>query len=29
MSSLLEVEDLGTWFYTRQGIVKAVVRRYR
>ena len=21
---LLEVEDLGTWFYTRQGIVKAV-----
>jgi peptide/nickel transport system ATP-binding protein len=24
MSSLLEVEDLGTWFYTRQGIVKAV-----
>ena len=24
MSALLEVEDLGTWFYTRQGIVKAV-----
>ena len=24
MSSLLEVSDLGTWFYTRQGIVKAV-----
>jgi peptide/nickel transport system ATP-binding protein len=24
MSSLLEVEGLGTWFYTRQGIVKAV-----
>jgi len=24
MASLLEVEDLGTWFYTRQGIVKAV-----
>ena len=24
MSSLLEVENLGTWFYTRQGIVKAV-----
>ena len=24
MSSLLEVEDLGTWFYTRQGIVRAV-----
>jgi peptide/nickel transport system ATP-binding protein len=24
MSHLLEVEDLGTWFYTRQGIVKAV-----
>ncbi len=24
MSQLLEVEDLGTWFYTRQGIVKAV-----
>ena len=22
--SLLEVENLGTWFYTRQGIVKAV-----
>ena len=24
MNALLEVEDLGTWFYTRQGIVKAV-----
>ena len=24
MTDLLEVEDLGTWFYTRQGIVKAV-----
>ena len=24
MSALLEVDDLGTWFYTRQGIVKAV-----
>ncbi len=24
MSALLEVKDLGTWFYTRQGIVKAV-----
>ncbi|KAF0100864.1 MAG: peptide/nickel transport system ATP-binding protein [Rhodospirillaceae bacterium] len=24
MSTLLEVSDLGTWFYTRQGIVKAV-----
>src|ERR1041384_1749838 len=24
MSALLEVENLGTWFYTRQGIVKAV-----
>ena len=24
MSALLEVSDLGTWFYTRQGIVKAV-----
>ena len=24
MTALLEVEDLGTWFYTRQGIVKAV-----
>ncbi len=24
MSSLLEVDGLGTWFYTRQGIVKAV-----
>ena len=24
MSDLLEVEDLSTWFYTRQGIVKAV-----
>ena len=24
MSALLEVQDLGTWFYTRQGIVKAV-----
>jgi len=24
MAALLEVEDLGTWFYTRQGIVKAV-----
>jgi peptide/nickel transport system ATP-binding protein len=24
MSALLEVEGLGTWFYTRQGIVKAV-----
>ncbi|MPZ31768.1 MAG: ATP-binding cassette domain-containing protein [Rhodospirillales bacterium] len=24
MSALLEVEALGTWFYTRQGIVKAV-----
>ncbi|HEY6979457.1 ABC transporter ATP-binding protein [Reyranella sp.] len=24
MSSLLEVENLGTWFYTRQGIVRAV-----
>jgi len=24
MSALLEVADLGTWFYTRQGIVKAV-----
>ena len=24
MSDLLEVENLGTWFYTRQGIVKAV-----
>jgi len=24
MKALLEVEDLGTWFYTRQGIVKAV-----
>ncbi len=24
MSDLLEVSDLGTWFYTRQGIVKAV-----
>ncbi|MSP77184.1 MAG: ABC transporter ATP-binding protein [Rhodospirillaceae bacterium] len=24
MSDLLEVADLGTWFYTRQGIVKAV-----
>ncbi len=24
MRALLEVEDLGTWFYTRQGIVKAV-----
>ena len=24
MSALLDVEDLGTWFYTRQGIVKAV-----
>ena len=24
MSSLLEGSDLGTWFYTRQGIVKAV-----
>src|SRR5690242_21594116 len=23
-TDLLEVEDLGTWFYTRQGIVKAV-----
>jgi peptide/nickel transport system ATP-binding protein len=23
-TNLLEVEDLGTWFYTRQGIVKAV-----
>ena len=24
MTALLEVENLGTWFYTRQGIVKAV-----
>jgi peptide/nickel transport system ATP-binding protein len=24
MTDLLEVENLGTWFYTRQGIVKAV-----
>ena len=24
MSDLLEVSDLGTWFFTRQGIVKAV-----
>src|SRR6516165_9246790 len=24
MTALLEVESLGTWFYTRQGIVKAV-----
>ena len=24
MGALLEVADLGTWFYTRQGIVKAV-----
>ena len=24
MTDLLEVDDLGTWFYTRQGIVKAV-----
>ena len=24
MSALLEVENLRTWFYTRQGIVKAV-----
>ena len=24
MADLLEVSDLGTWFYTRQGIVKAV-----
>jgi peptide/nickel transport system ATP-binding protein len=24
MTSLLEVENLGTWFYTRQGIVRAV-----
>ena len=24
MTDLLEVEGLGTWFYTRQGIVKAV-----
>jgi peptide/nickel transport system ATP-binding protein len=24
MTNLLEVDDLGTWFYTRQGIVKAV-----
>jgi peptide/nickel transport system ATP-binding protein len=24
MTALLEVEGLGTWFYTRQGIVKAV-----
>jgi peptide/nickel transport system ATP-binding protein len=24
MTHLLEVENLGTWFYTRQGIVKAV-----
>ena len=24
MSDLLEVENLSTWFYTRQGIVKAV-----
>ena len=24
MSALLEVENLGTWFYTRQGIVRAV-----
>ncbi len=24
MTDLLEVSDLGTWFYTRQGIVKAV-----
>src|SRR5262245_30230219 len=24
MRALLEVEDLGTWFYTRQGIVRAV-----
>jgi peptide/nickel transport system ATP-binding protein len=24
VTDLLEVEDLGTWFYTRQGIVKAV-----
>ncbi|HZQ01227.1 MAG TPA: ABC transporter ATP-binding protein [Reyranella sp.] len=24
MTDLLEVADLGTWFYTRQGIVKAV-----
>src|ERR1700752_839013 len=24
MTALLEVEDLGTWFYTRQGIVRAV-----
>src|SRR5215470_16743078 len=24
MTALLEVSDLGTWFYTRQGIVKAV-----
>jgi peptide/nickel transport system ATP-binding protein len=24
LSDLLEVSDLGTWFYTRQGIVKAV-----
>src|SRR5476651_2351082 len=24
MSDLLQVSDLGTWFYTRQGIVKAV-----
>ena len=24
MGALLEVKDLGTWFYTRQGIVKAV-----
>ena len=28
MSALLEVEDLGTWFYTRQGIVKAVPRYF-
>src|SRR6059036_100520 len=24
MTALLEVENLGTWFYTRQGIVRAV-----
>ncbi len=24
MNELLQVDDLGTWFYTRQGIVKAV-----